>query len=213
MSAEAVFGELPLGQLADNSFSIMKAPSQQDLLAEIQSLKDANLRLRHEVEYLRLNPSIARGMRGETLVADFVGGVRSKRGAGHDVLTTDGLQLIEVKYSSLLQAIGGRPVRRWVWTKLFGELGRKQYDRLLLVGESDSRFMDMYVDPTSPYVIFDIPYQNAIELAGGIKSGRYSQIQLTSNPSTVKSSRAKELFEVYQVPVWELRRRYSLRNY
>lgn len=191
----------------------MKTPSKQDLLAEIQSLRGANLRLRQEVEFLRMNPSIARGIQGETLVADFIKGVRSKRGAGHDVLTTDGLQLIEVKYSSLLQAIGGRPIRRWVWTKLFGELGRKQYDRLLLVGESDSRFMDLYVDPTSPYVIFDIPYENAIELVGGVKSGRYGQIQLTSNPSTVKSLRAKELFEVYQVPVWELRRRYLLRNH
>lgn len=175
----------------------------------IGALEAENARLRNEVEFLRGNPTLAKGMKGESLVARLVSARLSRRGASHDLESSTGEFFLEVKYSSLLNIISGRPIRRWVWTKLFGELGRKKYDRLLLVGDADPRHCSSYSDPSSPYVLFDLPYEAAVELAGGVKPGRYSSIHLTTNPLTVKSERATALFQTYQVSVSELKRRYA----
>ena len=180
----------------------------RDLIAEIQSLSLENVQLRREIEFLRGNPSIARGMKGETLIVELLAANFAKPGSGHDIVATDNQLLIEVKYSSLLKAIGELPIRRWAWTKLFGELGKKRYDRLLLLGDSDPRFAYQYLAPESPYVIFDIPYDEAVSMVGGVRPGRLSRLHLTTNPSTVKSSRAKALFQHYQVSPAELRYRY-----
>lgn len=175
----------------------------------IQALEAENARLRNEIEFLRGNPTIAKGLKGETLIAKLITARLSKRGASHDLESSKGEILFEVKYSSLLSTIPGRPIRRWVWTKLFGELGRKQYDRLLLVGDADPRFASSYMDPTSSYVLFDLPYNAVVDITGGVKQGRSGSIQLTSNPLTVKASRAKSLFRDYQVSLAELKRRYA----
>jgi hypothetical protein len=160
------------------------------------------------VEFLRCNPSIAKGLKGESLVAKLISAKHSQRGASHDLESHGKPLLFEVKYSSLLSIISGRPIKRWVWTKLFGEQGKKIYHRLLLVGDVDPRFSAAYADPSSPYVIFDLPYDAVIELTGGIKSGRSSQIQLTTNPDSVKSSRASALFQTFQISTLELQYRY-----
>lgn len=175
----------------------------------IRALEAENTRLRSEVEFLRGNPTIAKGLKGESLIARLVSAHRSRRGAGHDLESTEGNLLFEVKYSSLLSTIVGRPIRRWVWTKIFGGLGRKRYNRLLLVGDTDPRFASSYADPLSPYVLFDLPYEAAVDIAGGVKPGRSGSIHLTTNPLTVKSLRARALFREYQVSVSELKYRYA----
>lgn len=177
--------------------------------AIIRMLEKENARLRSEVEFLRANPRIAKGLKGESLIAKLVSARHSKRGAGHDLESTEGELLFEVKYSSLLCTISGRPIRRWAWTKIFGELGRKRYNRLLLIGDTDPRFAASYIDPTSPYVLFDLPYEAAVDIAGGVKPGRSGAIHLTTNPLTVKSSSSLALFREYQVSVSELRGRYA----
>ncbi len=177
--------------------------------ALIRELEEENARLRDELEFLRGHPTIAKGLRGESLIARLVSARRSKRGAGHDLELSESELCFEVKYSSLLSTIAGRPIRRWVWTKIFGELGRKQYHRLLLIGDADPRFSAFYADPTSPYVIFDLSYEAAINIAGGIKPGRSGAIQLTTNPLTVKSPRALALFREYQVSPSEFKHRYA----
>lgn len=179
----------------------------QALEAQVRLLRCENLSLRAELEFLRMNPAIAKGIRGESLVASILGGSGSSVGAGHDLVVSSRL-LVEVKYSSLLVGVSKRPLRRWVWSKLFGEAGQKRYDRLLLVGDVDPRHLPLYADRSSPYVFFDLPYEAAVALAGGVKPGRESKILLTTNPSTVKSANAKILFTEFQVTRRELRRRY-----
>lgn len=178
------------------------------LTAEILRLRHQNAGLRAEVQFLRANPMIAKGVRGEDLIATILSATRAKVGAGHDLELSNKKLLIEVKYSSLLNAIDARPLKRWCWSKLFGELGNKKYDRLLLIGDIDPRFASSYADPMSPYVIFDAPYAEAVDISGGTQSGRRSRLHLTTNPSTVKSWRSQVLFQNYQVRVDELHRRY-----
>lgn len=184
-------------------------PSENEYLQKrIRKVEAENHRLRAEVEFLRCNPTIAKGLKGESLIAKLISAKHSKRGANHDLESHGNPLLFEVKYSSLLNTISGRPIKRWVWTKLFGEQGKKNYHRLLLVGDADPRFAATYADPTSPYVIFDLPYEAVIELTGGIKPGRSSRIHLTSNPTSVTSSRASTLFQVFQISALELQHRY-----
>lgn len=180
----------------------------QELLLEVDRLRKENALLSAELEFLRANPVIAKGLKGETLVAKILSAHMAHRGAGHDIVASNGELCIEVKYSSLLNAIGGRPIKRWVWTKLFGELGKKNYDRLFLIGDADPRFVDRYADPHSPYVIFDIPYPDVVAMTDGVHSGRSGQIQLTTNPDSVKSTRSQALFRHYQVPIAGLQYRY-----
>lgn len=172
-------------------------------------LEVENARLRSEIEFLRGNPMITKGIKGESLVARWVASRQARRGAGHDVESPRTGLRFEVKYSSLLDGIAGRPLKRWAWTKIFGELGRKSYDHLLLVGDADPRFMAHYADPSSPYVLFDLPYEAAVDIAGGVKPGRSGLIHLTTNPLSVRSSRAIALFRQFQVSVPELQYRYG----
>jgi hypothetical protein len=176
--------------------------------ARLHHLATENAELRKEVQLLRGNPRLAQGLRGEVLIAEIVSGSRAKGGSSYDVEANAGRLRIEVKFSSLLTGISGRPLCRWVWTKLFGELGRKSFHRLILVGESDSRFAAHYREPQSPYVIFDLSYRAAGSLVGGVRPGRSCAIQLTTNPASVKSARAIALFQRHQITVEQLQSRY-----
>jgi hypothetical protein len=189
------------------NFRVTVEECEPDLAAQVRRLQWENQALRTELDFLRSNPAIAKGIRGESLIASMLGGTQSRTGAGHDLVVSRRL-LVEVKYSSLLAGVNERPLRRWVWSKLFGEAGQKQYDRLLLIGDVDRRHLPLYADPSSPYVFFDLPYAAAVDLAGGIKPGRESKIHLTTNPATVRSANAKILFAEFQVTRQELRRRY-----
>lgn len=176
---------------------------------EIDSLLAENGRLKREVEFLRDHPTLAKGIRGETIFAKLLRATRATRGAPHDLVTRRGELRLEVKYSSLLRTYTNREGHRWVWTKLFGEMGNKQFDRLLLIGDLDPRFRERYLDPTSPYVIFDLPYQDALDLADGTQPGRRSRLQLTTNPQTVTSWKSRALFDGFQVQISELLGRYQ----
>lgn len=177
---------------------------------EIDELLEENKRLKREVGFLRAHPTLAKGIRGETIFATLLRATRATRGAPHDLVTLGGELRLEVKYSSLLRTYSTREGRRWVWTKLFGEMGNKNFDRLLLIGDLDPHFRESYIDPGSPYVIFDVSYQDALELADGAQPGRKSRLHLTTNPRTVTSWRSRALFESFQVPTSELLARYEI---
>ena len=126
----------------------------------------------------------------------------------HDVLARRGRIRLEVKYSGLLVAVRGCETRRWVWTKPFGESGKKTYDRLLLIGDADPRFSPFYKDRPAAYVLFDLPITEVAQVS--VSTGRYTAIHLTTNPLTVRSVRSKRLFGDYQVTESVLYARYGV---
>ncbi len=188
-----------------------KSLSNRSLHYEIARLRAENGVLRNEVRFLRTHPKIARGLRGEELVARLVDGLPSTRGAPHDLVTERAGVRLEIKCSSLL-AIRGKVTKRWVWTKMHGEAGNKKFDRLILVGDVDPRFSHLYRDPQCPYIFFDVPFREVPSLTYGIRPGRASIIHVTTNPEVVKSPRASRLFLDFQTTVRELERRYALRS-
>ena len=176
---------------------------------EVERLKHENTVLRSRLAFFQQHPTLAMGLRGESIVAKLVRGTMVAGNAPHDVVTKRGHR-IEVKYSGLNAPVRGRDTRRWVWTKVFGESGRKKYDRLLLVGLPDQRFSSSYKDRRAAFVLFDVPIVRVRELAVPVQGGRYTAIFLTTNPLTTRSVRSSKLFGEYQVTVSELRTRYGL---
>jgi hypothetical protein len=174
----------------------------QDRVARLSAEVKA---LREEVAFLRQHPKLAAGLRGEDLILELLGGTRSAAGKGFDVLV--GGRRLEVKWSSLL-SMKGKGTKRWVWTKIHGERGRKRFHSVILVAPKDPRYAHLYRDAAGPYVFFDVPYAHAARLTNGIRHGSASAIHLTTNPSVLRSLRAVALFQRYQATYVELKRRY-----
>ncbi|WP_157265356.1 hypothetical protein [Azohydromonas aeria] len=103
---------------------------------EIAALRSRVHELETEVEFLRLHPTLAQGLKGERLVCRITSGLASKLNAAHDLITKNGLK-IEVKFSKLHSPSKTLPeTKRWTWTKPMGWLDKgKDYDFLILVGE------------------------------------------------------------------------------
>ena len=167
--------------------------------------------LRKKVAFFENHPSISRGIRGETLVASLVNGHISRGYSSYDVTSGKRLLTFEVKYSRLNVAVKGQPTKRWNWAKPFGEAGNKEYDRLILIGDKDSRYTNAYLDKLSPYIIFDVPFKEVSQLV--TKASRHgfpkAHITLTTNPMTAKS-KASILFYKYQISEVELKGRYRI---
>ncbi|WP_143024339.1 hypothetical protein [Pseudomonas abietaniphila] len=184
------------------------------LVAENEALIAEVKILQGKLALLTAHNSLAQGMRGEWLVSESINGTITTHNAGHDILTAGGLLKLEIKYSALNVAVrrlgsGGSPTLRWAWSKPMGESSKKTYDRLILVGDKDPRFLDQYQDKASPYVFFDVPFDEIVPLTVQTNGGKYRSIQLTTNPRTAKSS-ASSLFTKYQVSIDELNARYGL---
>lgn len=184
-----------------------------DLLHHIKKLEAENASLRSERDRLldnihRLEAEIflPESLRAESFVARLVSGLLSVRNASIDILSGSGRKL-EVKFSKLGFADLRRTIKtkRWAWSKPFGESGNKRYDRLILIGLKDERFD--YLDPLSPFVIFDVPYGEIFPLTINTNRGKYRSIHLTTNPNTAKS-RASPLFKKYQITERDLEARY-----
>lgn len=177
------------------------------LSQEVFSLREENSLLRKKVEILEKHPTLAKGIAGETLIAKLLGGALTKNNANHDVdLQRNGVK-IEVKYSNLNLAVDYSTTQRWAWSKIFGESGKKEYDRLLLIGDTDPRWREQYLDRDSPYVIFDIPLNEAMPLT--TQTGRYRSIQLSTNPRKARSTSAS-MFTHYQVTLAHLSEKYGV---
>lgn len=136
--------------------------TQSDVLAlqqRIAELESENAKLKKEVDFLKLHPSIAQGIKGETLVVQLTGGTITSYAESYDVRTCEGLR-VEVKFSKLNQPMKIAPTLRWNWSKPLGWLDKgKDYHYLLLIGEKDPRYLEQYPDGT-PYVYFLVPIQD-----------------------------------------------------
>lgn len=177
------------------------------LSRENLTLREENSRLLKKIEILEKHPTLAKGIAGETLVVKLLGGELTNKNANHDIyLERNGVR-IEVKYSNLNLAVDYSTTQRWAWSKIFGESGKKEYDRLILVGDTDPRWRERYLEPESPYVIFDIPLAEAMPLT--TLTGRYRSIQLSTNPKKARSA-AAPMFSRYQVALAHLAERYAI---
>jgi hypothetical protein len=181
---------------------------------ENKELKAEIVRLRNEVGVLndRLNilskhPKLVKGLQGETLVAKILNGIQTGSTVSFDVDLQDQNIKIEVKNSCLNNVLGsGSKTKRWNWARPFGENGGKIYDQLVLLGDADPNYQHLYLDPSSPYICFDIPFQEIMPLT--IKSNSYRSIQLTTNPKTARSA-ASILYEKYQITLSDLILKYN----
>lgn len=113
-----------------------------ELSERIRLLERENALLRKERDFFRRTPTLAQGLKGETLVATLTGGVLTGYKDPHDVTVTTGAR-IEVKYSHM-NAPNPSATRRWNWHSVLGMSHNKKYDYLVLVGEKDPRFDDQY---------------------------------------------------------------------
>lgn len=181
------------------------------LRKEIKSLKGGIIHLKNRLAVFENHPTIAEGIKGETLIADLIKGSITAGNSSYDILIENKTLKLEVKLSRLNDAVSSRATKtfRWAWAKPFGESGNKVYDRLILIGEKDQLCKHLYLDPGCPYIFFDVPYDDVAPLTIKTNRGRFRSIQLTSNPHTARSS-ASPLFKSYQVSLAELKKRYRL---
>lgn len=173
------------------------------MTSRLTELENENALLRSRLRFLEESPFIAEGIRGEEVIAEFVGGELTNFAHRVDILLPERNLKIEVKYSNLNHAVSYSVTKRWSWRDLFGRDGGKVYDRLILVGDTDKRFTEFYRDTQSPFVIFDLSYQDAIELFPD-----YLALQISTNPRTVRSKQGKALFRDFQITQRELKSRY-----
>lgn len=180
------------------------SPEIERLRRENQMLKKTMVRLEEKIEFLTKHKSIALGISGETLIAKIVKGNLSGVSESFDVTVPNGA-LIEVKYAKLNLATKqyAKPTKRWAWSRVFGNGGKKRYDYLVLIGEKDDRWEQYYKEPSAPFVLFCVPYGEVASLVIDTDGGRFKGIQLTSNPLKAKS-RGSVLFSRHQVTASEL---------
>jgi hypothetical protein len=161
-----------------------------ELETRIRELEAENRQLRTDNGQLRqkLGASSWRidGRRGEQFIADLVGGELTTGSAPYDFISPTGVTF-EVKCPNLNEAVVGQITNRWSWPHILGANRCKAFDRLLLLGPTDTRYQANYADPESPFVIFDIAFEEVHPLLG---SG--DLIQISTAPPNVRSARIRE---------------------
>ena len=122
-------------------------------------------------------------------MATMTGGTRTKGYKDlYDVITKKGNR-IEVKLSKVHE-YKHTLTKRWTWDRL---LGPKKYDYLVLAGEKDARWPELY-PPELEYVFFVVP-QSAVK---DINSGG-DCVALNTNFKTARAPKAKVLIDRYLV--------------
>jgi hypothetical protein len=116
---------------------------------------------------------------------------------GHDLR-------LEVKYSNSHLAVRHSITRRWSWLDLFGRDGGKSYNRVILVGDADPRFVDLYKDRDSPFVMFDLSFEDARKYY----NFELGAIKLSTNPRTARTALANAFYNGFQVTRDELAAKY-----
>lgn len=169
----------------------------------IEELERENAALRAKVEFFETCPRLMRGRCGERIVSRATGANPTRTNAPYDLTSLSG-DRIEVKFSKVIHV--GSGTRRWAWNNLLGHGGRKTYDRLILMGESD---VSRDYGDASPYVIFDVPFDFAVEQAEIRKTRRYC-LTLNTDPRQPRTDVGRRLFGEYRVSVDDLKRRYVI---
>jgi hypothetical protein len=182
------------------------------LKKENASLKRKVVELEQKVAFHENHPTLAQGIKGESLIAKLIGGDFTSHNASHDLLILDKNIAIEVKLSRLNTAVRKvtSTTMRWTWANVLGIVKEKEYDYLILIGEADSRYKKYYMDKESPYVFFLIPREEVHSITISTNSGRARTVQLLSNPMKAKSS-ASKLFSEYQVTIKQLENKFEFK--
>lgn len=166
----------------------MVTKTQEDeivkLRERIRLLERENALLKKERDFFRRTPTLAQGLRGETLIVKLTGGVPTGYKDPHDVTLKGGTRL-EVKYSHV-NAPNRSKTRRWNWHSVLGSANNKVYDYLVLVGEKDPRYDDQYPAGLAS-VIFLVPRSDVDQ----IKTG--NDIAISTNLATVRAPRSLAL--------------------
>ncbi|WP_213308656.1 hypothetical protein [Paraburkholderia sacchari] len=169
-----------------------------DIEQELETLRARIAFLEGEVEFLRTHPTIAQGIKGETLIVDVTNGVLGAYADAHDI-TVGGKTKIEVKFSKLNTPVPGSTTRRWNWSKPLGWKDKgKDYDFLLLIGEKDQRFEDQYY-AGAPYVFFMVPHHRVPSISN-VGNTIGANVQIVTNLARAKSPTSQEL-KKWLVPI------------
>lgn len=172
--------------------------SNEGLKLRIQELEARVSQLEREIEFLRLHPTFAQGLKGERFICSITHGVATKLNSRFDILVKEQIKL-EVKFSKLnTPEKKAHSTRRWSWSKPMGWLDKgKDYDFLILVGERDYRFDTQYLDDT-PFVTFLVPAEKVPTIiVRGSTIG--ANVNLTTHFKTVRSNPGKCLIR-HMVP-------------
>jgi hypothetical protein len=178
-----------------------------DLEAENARLRARIASLEQQLEWLANHKTLAQGLSGEVLISNIIDGAPTVHTAPHDVTAIDGTK-IEVKKSKLTNPNPRKNTtsRRWIWNKIFGETGKKDFDFLILIGEAHPHHIDLY-RTRDPFVMFCVPYDEIFALTtNGPRGARC--ITLAANPSRVSGVSAI-LYTHYQVSVDEIEQRFG----
>ncbi len=162
----------------------MKDRETIDLRERIRLLERENALLREERDFFRRTPTLAQGLKGETLIVKLTGGVPTGYKDPHDVTVTSGARL-EVKYSHV-NAPNRSKTRRWNWHSVLGSANNKRYDYLVLIGEKDPRYDDQY--PADLASVFFLLPRSEVD---HIKTGE--DIAINTNLAAVRAPRSLAL--------------------
>ena len=177
-----------------------------NLRNENAALQEENRILKDRISFLEGHPTLSEGLRGKRLIHNIIGGMLTAHTESHD-LELDTGELLKIKMANLNVAVKGYSTKRWAWGKIFGTSGAKNFDFIILVGHTDERFREHYLDPSSPYVFFLVPYDEIGPMT--TKAGNWESIFLTTNPVQQKS-KSSRLFNEYQVTIDHLHKRFGL---
>ncbi len=184
----------------------MKIPLRlyRELAEENERLEKKIKWLEEENKSLRKGNWRINGNKGEEIIAKMLGGIITPSNWRYDVKLPNDLEL-EVKYASLSYPnIEKAQTQVWKWTELKGVDGKKEYDSLILVGESHEKYKNLYDNPDAEHIFFDIPFEDVYKLIGKSRT-----VALTTNPETVRSIVNIRLFKEYQKTEKQLREKYK----
>jgi hypothetical protein len=153
---------------------------------------------------IKLGPATWRidANKAEAFIHNLVGGARTLGSVEYDLTAPNGKK-IEVKFSNLNTPVVGKPIRRWVWARILGRGDRKQFDNLILVAPHDPQFSEQSIDPESPWIIFDVPFEHVRSLVE-----RDGTIWINTHPTKFRRKTHERLIREFQTTRSELASRY-----
>lgn len=178
-----------------------------ELRAENDKLRRRVNELEAQLNFLGQHKTLAAGIRGERLVSRAIGGKLTLHTASIDIVTTDG-RSIEVKYAKKSYSDAAYPnYKRWQWQKVFGETGGKDFDYLVLIGEADERYRSLYMDQSSPFVMFCLEPSDVRAVMTAGTRGAHG-ILLSCNPANSRG-RSTQLFRTNQITMSDFTKRFG----
>jgi hypothetical protein len=162
----------------------MMTADRGHLVERIRLLERENAQLKKELEFFRRTPTLAQGLKGETLIANLTGGVTTGYKDPHDITVESGARL-EVKFSHM-NVPNNSATKRWNWHSVLGSAQNKKYDYLVLVGEKDLRYEDQY-PANLAFVFFLVPRSDV----DNIKTG--NDIAINTNLKGVRAGKSLAL--------------------